>query len=734
FEHPLSAMALVELGKLHLATGQFEAAGTYFLEATYSAAVFGQYDVIEEGFRGAVITHLVSGKKDFFAPLLPAGEWARRLSPALETSIRTLSAENLAALGETQRAMVLLTEARRAAGRHDFLAGAIGARYQYELAKVNYQLGNLAAGNTALGLAMGHMTGGGSRRLFQILLADGMCQSNSLSERVADQLYSDVLREVGPADWSIDPMETMAVVMTPRALPMEHWFLLALKRGDPEKALEIADRMKRWRFFGSLPLGGRTLALRWVLAGPTEVIGDRPNQQRRDLLAKYPRYAELSRKADEVRKGLAKEPLVIENPDALKDVQTRFDALTKMSAEQELVFHEMALQRNPSDFVFPPLLIVKDLQQKLLPGTLVLAYFQGSSGLYGFAISKEKYNAWRVDSPAKLRAEIADMMRKLGLRDRTQPVDIKDLRDEAWKTIAKKLLPSLTNGAKAEVWNDVRDLVIVPDGMLWYLPFEMLPLGEGDSEQPMMLKVPMRYVPTVGLAGADGRKLNIDGRTGAVAGRMYPREDLQTAAGAVEQLGGVLPNVTRLPNKLPGASSMVSKMCDRLVVYHDMEDTEKSPYDWSPVQIDKAKAGSSLSAHLAMPWGGPAQVVFPGFHTAAEVALKKAGANGDEVYFTICGLMGNGARSVLLSRWRVGGQSSYDLTREFMQELPHKRASLAWQRSVQLRMQSELDPAVEPRLKLGATDEPLKPTHPFFWAGYMLADLGDNPVRPDEKE
>ena len=46
--------------------------------------------------------------------------------------------------------------------------------------------------------------------------------------------------------------------------------------------------------------------------------------------------------------------------------------------------------------------------------------------------------------------------------------------------------------------------------------------------------------------------------------------------------------------------------------------------------------------------------------------------------------MSTGTRTVLLSRWRSGGQSSLDLVREFTQELPHTTPADAWQRAVQV--------------------------------------------------
>lgn len=732
FEHKLSGMALVELGKLSLANGQYENALTYFMEATYSASVFAHYDVMEEAFRGAVIAHLASGKRTFFAPLQPAILWAKRLSPMLEASLCVLAGDNCAAIGETVQAMNFLAEARRALGRHDMLGGAIGARFQYEFAKANFQTGNMAAGQTALGIAATYMNSS-SRWLFQINLANSFFGSGAVTERSADLLFTDLLREPTSKDWLIEPFEAMAISLQHRRPAMENWFEVVMQRREAERALQIADRIRRQTFYSSLPLGGRTLALRWIMSGPPEALGDKAVLQRRDLLARYPRFEELGRAAQEIRTTLTANPLAGDDADQLKLLQAKYDQWGKLTAGQEVILHDIALEREPAEMVFPPSIDVKEFQSRIPPRILILSYFSGARDLYGFALAKDVFATWKVDSPTKLKADLVELLRKTGLRDRTQPLEGKDLRDDSWRTLARKVLPSLTNHVKPETWNMYDELVVVPDGPLWYLPFEMLIPGEEKDALPLLQQLRVRYVPTVSLALPDRRPVKAASKTAVVAGRLHPREELSGPIAAVEQLGQVVPDVTRLPNKLPAASTLVSRLYDRLVVYHDMEDTDKSPYEWSPVQIDRKTAGGTLSNYLTLPWGAPSQVVFPGYHTAAEVGLKKPNANGDEVFLSACGLLASGTRTALISRWRVGGQSSYDLTREFVQELPHATASKAWQRSVQLRLQSELDPATEQRLKLNAGDEPIRPEHPFFWAGYMLIDTGSEPNDADQR-
>lgn len=728
FEHHLSCSALLGLGHLALQQEQYVNALDYYLEATYSAGVYGQFDILQEAFTGAVTAHRMSGKKELFAPLVPAAQWARRQSVSLEATLLTLAAQSFGAAGDPARGLQLVGEARRVIGRHDLGLGRVGVANQFELARLQFQTGNVAAGNTALATALAFQTKN-SLRLFQTGLADALYVSGSVPERTADQLYAELLHETRPEDWARDPFDTLAVDLTPRPGPMERWMDLAMRRNDSERALEIADQARRQKFHGSLPLGGRLLALRWVLDAPPETLPERASLQRRDLLARFPGFAELQRQADAIQAAIAKEPVVPADEDAAKTRADQLTELAKISAAQEVILHDIAVERMPADAVFPPPAKVKELQAKLPQGTLVLAYTATSRGLLGFAINSEKFATFPIATPAKVKTDVSDLLKRIGNRDGNQPLDPKDFKDETWRSIARRLAPILTNDTPASAWDNYQELVIVPDGFLWYLPFETLLVGEEDAEQPLARRVRIRYAPTLGLAVPDARPQPPLARTALVAGRLYPRDDVKLTIDAVETLQAALPDSVRLPNRLPGPSSLVAKFCDRLVVYHDLDDVDKGPYDWSPVQIDRAKPNSSLAAYFPLPWGGPSQYVYPGFHTPAENGLKKgATATGDDVFLSLCGLMSTGARTVMISRWRVGGQSTFGLMQEFVQELPHAPATSAWQRSVELLTKQPLEPAREPRLRWPTEAEPPPAEHPFFWAGYLLADTGVVPA------
>ena len=145
YDHDLTAMALLELGKLAFQQGQTQAAASYFLEATFPAAAFDQFDVMQEAFSWGLVTHLVSGQPGPYPPLLPAAAWSRRHSRALQAWLLLLAAENCVSAGDLPQATTLLAESRQAVGTRDMRGGVLGARFNYVSAMAEFQRGNQAA-------------------------------------------------------------------------------------------------------------------------------------------------------------------------------------------------------------------------------------------------------------------------------------------------------------------------------------------------------------------------------------------------------------------------------------------------------------------------------------------------------------------------------------------------------------------------------------------------------------
>lgn len=396
FDHPLTSTALLELGRLALNRGSYQAALKFFEEATYAAVYYPDAGILEEAFRGAALAHLLGNRKAVYPRLASAIQWAKvKNLHQLQASLSLSAAENHAVVGRTREAAAWLEDAGLAIGRRQMGAGGIGGRLNFLRALVFFQGKKIAEGDAALAAAMGYMKLG-SHWLFHISLADGLYASGAVTPRVAMDLYSNVLRDPQPADWAHGPMESLSVLVTPHPVPIEHWFEVALQRKEHEKALEIADRARRHRFYSSLAFGGRLQSLRWILEGPVAVLDQESQLHRRDLLAGYPAYDQLSQQARAIRTALEAMPLVAEDPEAFKKQSRDLAQLAAVSLHQEAVLREIAVRREPAGLVFPPLRSVKSIQKALPDGHAVLAFFATSRHLYGFLLNNKQYAYWQV--------------------------------------------------------------------------------------------------------------------------------------------------------------------------------------------------------------------------------------------------------------------------------------------------------------------------------------------------
>jgi len=721
YDHHLTGMALLELGKISFQQGKFDAAATYLLEATLAAAQFEHFDDMQEAFELATATHIVSGGKGIYPPLANAASWARRNGSAqLHASLLLSAAESNLAHGQTSAAAGLAGQSLRAMGRTDLPSSTLGGKHLYHAAHAAFQAGNTseAASLLASSLVIGRKS---SPRLFQINIAEKLLSSNLIGPRTADQLFQQLLREPVTGDWKMNPRETLAVLTTPLEQSMGLWFeLVLLERKDQERAFEIADRIRRRRFFNSLSFGGRLMALRWTLEAPKEAINDKAALQRQDFLLRYPRYAEISAQAKAVRQQLRAMPLVVEDEER-KQQEKLLEQLAGLSAVQEATIGDIALRREPSEFAFPPLLDLKTIQEQMPENQLTLAFFNTPRAVYTFLIGKEQYAAGTISNARSVERELQLLLQKLGHFDRNQVQIAEHLLDDQWKDPATKLWKMLVPESAAELWKGVDELVIVPDGVLWYVPFEALQLPTRRGSISLISKYKIRFAPTLGTSLPDRLGMARGGTTAVVTGKMFPRDTEAAAAIAFDELRAGDATAVRVPSRLPAPSFLYSALCDRLVVLDEVDDKSSGPYSWSPMQVDRGKPGSTLADWFSLPWQSPELLVLPGFQTAAADGLRQGGT-GNEMFLAVCGLMSTGTRTVLISRWRTGGQTGFDLTREFVHQLPRMPPAAAWQRSVHLAMASDANPDHEPRVKAARLDELLPARHPFFWAGYMLVD------------
>jgi CHAT domain-containing protein len=732
FEHPLTCVALLELGRLRLRSGDYKGAAEFFEESTYAAANSSDFMTLEEAFQNLATIHFITNRQVMLPAFQQAMAWCKL--KMLKVSLGMSLAENMAIQGNSRDALGVLDDVRAGIGRRSMATGRAGARLNYLYALVYAEQRKQNEMQKALNESLGLMKRC-SLRLFHIRLADGYFVKNggrTEGSRQSMLLYEEVLRDPLPGDWVAEPLETLAVLTAPLLPSYECWFESAVQRKQVhETAMEIADRVRRHRFYISLPLGGRLQSLRWILETPPEWLDKQAVLQRQDLLAHYPEYAKLAENAAKIRQKLSSKPLVTEDKNVAQEQIADLAELASICAQQEGILHEIALRREPADLLFPPLRKTQDIKNALPEGHAILTFFSTNRRTYAFLMNNAKYTSWEINAP-NLSKTIATMLRDMGMHSATSDFAIKDLSSEKWKTSAGKLLDTITKNSTADFSKSFEELIIVPDGVLWYVPFEALQVTVDGKQRSLLSRFRIRYAPTLSLALTPypaGRKAG--GSAAVVWGKIPSRELDDVLKTAREKFESSLTNIVPLKTT-PATSSTYSLLMNQLIVFDDLTFGDNDYYDWSPIPIDHNKPGALLSDWLDLPWGHPNEVVFTGFHTASEDSFKRLGKNsipGNEIFLNACGLMAGGTRTILLSRWRTGGQTSCDLVREFLQELPHTSPADAWQRAVMLQRDERIVVEAEPRVRKAAGEEAPKAEHPFFWAGYMLFDGG----QPNEK-
>jgi CHAT domain-containing protein len=727
FDHPMTSIALLELGRIKLLHGEYQEAAKFFEEATYSAVEYPDSGVLEEAFRYRALIHLLANDKGFFTPLATALQWAKvKELQQFRASLALCAAENYAVLGQSREATAMLDEARATINRRKMSAPRLGSRLSYLSALVSFQQGKIKEGQIELNSVMAFLRQS-SRWLFQIALADKLYVAGRIAPRAAMDLYSQLLRDPATNDWFFDPMESLAVLVNPHPISFDCWFEAAQQRRELDLAWDIADRARRHRFFTSLPLGGRLESLRWIFAAPADMLNQQAQLQQKTLLLHWPQYARLAEQAQAIRAKIAARPLVTKDQDLWKQQSKAMAELSALSMRQEALLREIALCREPAAMVFPPLRTTDEVRKSLPEGHALLVFFAANRRLYAYLMNSANYSSWEVESPQLLSRQITAWLREMGQYQPNHELTLKDLTDAKWNQQAQKLLETLLKGSQADFTKPFDELVIVPDDVLWYVPFEALQVSVGGQTQSLISRFRIRYAPTMSLATAFGAgQQKPISHTAVVVGKLFPREDESAAKKAFDRLAAVLPGTVALKSPPPGPTDVYKVFFDRLIVFDDLQINEQDPYDWSPMPIDRGKTGGTLRDWMGLPWGSPGEIILPGYHTAAEDSLKRAapGIPGNDVFLSVCGLMSCGTRTLLLSRWRTGGQSSFDLVREFAQELPYTSPADAWQRAVLLENDTPLNLEAEPRVRTAPTEETLKADHPFFWAGYMLIDSG----------
>ncbi len=736
-DHPLTCMALLELGRIHLEESRYEQATNFFQAAALSAFYYNQPAVINEAFCLTFLAHIASGRGGIPANFVEAALWAKRNNLVeMYASLMIRTAEGYATAGNIKEADSTLNRVLPVLRRNKLSTARIGAEANFVGAVIAFARGDFRGGKKYLFDAM-QFEKFGSVRLFHIFLVERAYRQGTIRDRVAMELFADVLRDPSAIVWRHSPLEAWSQLLVPQISALGLWFNAALKRDKPLLAMEIVDRMHRMRFLSTQPLGGRMLNLCWVLQGPDAAISQEALMQRQEFLTAAPHFGELSRQASQLRSEIADAGLLPANFERAKKQEDQRKKLTDIYAKQEKELLKMVMRREAVPPVFPPLRNAEEIRQGMKEGEAILMFYVAKQTHFGFLMTKEKQRIWKIKSPKDVQNRLKNLLKAMGNYDANSTVKLSDLAAADWQQTANQLRASLTDGAKIDLGKDITDLIVVPDHLYWYIPFEALQVNE-QSPRNLLAETRVRYAPMLSLTVGDGRGRKQSGDWALFRGELFPGEASDVSQSVTERLGDSLPKTHTIDQSLKTNAHTFVGMLDGLLIWDDLDNMEQPPLGLAPLKIDGGRSGSTLQEWLGVPWASPEIVVLPGFHTPAENSLKKLKTKGidrlgDELFLTSMGFLGSGTRTLLLSRWRMGGAITADLLTEFVQELPHTSAADAWQRAVQIVDQTTLDSQGEPRIKSDPEGPQLTGSHPFFWSSFLLIDPGD-PAGEVQKE
>ncbi len=726
-EHPLTCVALLEQGRLAMAAENYQAAANFFAEAGFSAFYYENYGVIDEALTLGQQVHLITGQQGVYPPLTAAGNWAKRNGlDHIYVRMRMLEAECLAAQNQPQAAeAVLSSDAARQLGRRDLKTSRLAGHYHYLAAWVGYQLDRPQVADQSLAAALNYAHQSGLWN-FQISLLGGMLDARTVTARAARTLYPILLRDPVSTDWAAQPLETLGVLTSDHQNAYERWFAATWEGQQVDVAFEVAERAKRHRFLSALPLGGRMLGLRMILEAPPAILPGPVNLQRQSILGRHPQYAQYSQQALTLGGEAAALPLAPEDAEAKRQFSNTLTRWATANAAQERILMDISLSRQASALLTPPVIDTPSIQQRLPRQHVLVSFYAMGGRVYAFALTNQNYDAWDLGPAAKLRGRVAAALREMGNHDGNRELPADKLADNTWQESALRLRKEIFEGSQLNL-RQTEELIVVPDDVLWYVPFEALPSGDTEDSPPLLVNARVRYSPLASLAVTGGPIDSPVTRVGVYVGKLTPRasgdDELEAAGRFVDAIAGA----QRLPSPLLGPAKYYGHLVEGLVVFADYDNLNHPPLAWEPLPDGRRGSRASLADWLGLPFGTPGWLILPGYHTAAESGLKSRSKQrpGDELFYPLAALMSCGTRTVLISRWRTGGATGFELVQEFAAELGRSSPTEAWQRAAVLAMDAMLDPEREPRIAAaGEATADLTAEHPFLWSGYLLADVG----------
>ncbi|WP_372716900.1 hypothetical protein [Novipirellula sp.] len=521
----------------------------------------------------------------------------------------------------------------------------------------------------------------------------------STSDAVLDYYTSDP----PPALWRRDPVDAMTFLTIDRSAALAMRLAIAAEQTDGDKVLVRTDTLLAERFSQTLPLAGRVAHVRGLASAEDQTLSDDQRNFRNQGPAEFKQLRQM----------------VLDNA-KLTPATVNDSLVEKLGQQQESLATLIAFSRGSLPRLAPPRVDEKAPIQGLPKRTALVTFAFSGNRLYTTFSLNGKTQVWTNNNTSRLPAMVGSVLRSIGV-GKTRGSRLPE--DNAWRKDAAALLEFLFPEASSFAGTDIDDLVIVPDGPLWYLPFDILPI-DGEDAEFLGDKISIRYAATPGLALRPAPIRQKNKAVGIAASRFFAPRDLEINTAITQSIvdaaaGSILLPVAEMP-----PTTMLGIVLDSLIVAAPSVMDTSNPFAMSVLPYEAGKPNAALGAWLQFPSQVPTTIAMAGFRSQAESPRL---GDGRELFMTLCALHVAGVDDVLISRWAVGGESSAIVLREFSQELPFSGMVDAWRRARMVLRRTDLDPLTEPLLAHADKDlENVTGEEPLFWSGYLLS----SPIDP----
>lgn len=726
WDHPLTGVGLLALADLAILADDRPTAIRMLSESTLVFARLGQHDWLADAALKLAAVSAIRRQPGGLDLLNDMSNWLRTRSYLSHTSTSAAIAmlavelENYS-LSDSHATQVLRTISKNVGPLPHLQAAARFAR-----ARVLIKQGKIEPGRAALDLPIAiaqgvDLPGPTSRTIFQLQWLRALFDAGQITPAVAMKQYDRLLDGPGPSGWLYDPWESLGAATADVRDHGFNWLYMVERLGNREATIEAMDRNHRIQCRFHLPLAGREVDLRMLFHSKELKLPDEAKPQNVLLHKQFPAIDQaanaIQRQVDAAQKIKS-----IDSKDWSVEEKLLWSQLGPQCDLQEQRLVDASTSRISIPHVFPPTTSVAEVKKQLSmadsnASRAIVGFFVASQTVYGYSITADRVELWNVERAILANEKFRQLCDAIGLGQSPSKV-LASVKKPNWEKLARELQALLIPVNVLSRLREVSNLTIIPDGWLWYVPFEILPDSSANNSQPWLAKHSISYAPTLGIAVGHFSPSNVSNRTLGVEKSGFFVADRETDNSLVKDLMQSIAGtqLVEVPTKVH-TSRWSRLQFDQVWVAVDAKLEYGNPF---AVMAYDAGGSTSMRQWLQLPMLAPTQLVLAGCELPA---MTRSDGDGVELFRLACCLAAMGNRSALVNRWSSHGESSQLLLKNFLELSTEIPAAQAWRRSVLSLWETPLRYPTEPvlgTLKKDYFQEEFTGIHPIFWASTMV--------------